>query len=44
MDSDGKIVEHRAIRDDLKFMLQLGLVKAGSPEYERFFKEWKEIE
>jgi steroid delta-isomerase-like uncharacterized protein len=44
MDSDGKILEHRAIRDDLKFMLQLGLIKAGSPEYERFFKEWKEIE
>jgi len=44
MDSDGKILEHRAIRDDLKFMLQLGLIKAGSLEYERFFKEWKEIE
>jgi steroid delta-isomerase-like uncharacterized protein len=44
IDSDGKIVEHRAIRDDLKFMLQLGLVKAGSVEYERFFKKWKEIE
>ncbi len=44
LDSDGKILEHRAIRDDLKFMLQLGLIKAGSPEYERFFKEWKEIE
>lgn len=44
MDSDGKILEHRAIRDDLKFMLQLELIKAGSPEYERFFKEWKEIE
>jgi steroid delta-isomerase-like uncharacterized protein len=44
IDSDGKIVEHRAIRDDLKFMLQLGLVKAGSAEYERFFKKWKEIE
>lgn len=44
MDSDGKILEHRAIRDDLKFMLQLGLIKAGSSEYERFFKEWKEIE
>ncbi len=44
MDSDGKILEHRAIRDDLKFMLQLGLIKADSPEYERFFKEWKEIE
>lgn len=44
MDSDGKILEHRAIRDDLKFMLQLELIKAGSPEYERLFKEWKEIE
>ncbi len=40
---DGKIIEHRAIRDDLKFMLQLGLVKAASPEYEKFFKTWKEI-
>jgi steroid delta-isomerase-like uncharacterized protein len=44
MDSDGKILEHRAIRDDLKFMLQLGLIRASSLEYERFFKEWKEIE
>ncbi|HEY7081078.1 MAG TPA: ester cyclase [Nitrososphaeraceae archaeon] len=40
---DGKIIEHRAIRDDLKFMLNLGLVKAVSPEYEKFFKAWKEI-
>lgn len=40
---DGKIIEHRAIRDDLKFMWQLGLVKAASPEYENFFKAWKEI-
>jgi predicted ester cyclase len=40
---DGKIIEHRAIRDDLKFMLQLGLVKAASPEYEKFFKGWKDI-
>ncbi|HET6640622.1 MAG TPA: ester cyclase [Nitrososphaeraceae archaeon] len=31
---NGKIIEHRAIRDDLKFMLQLGLVKASSIEYE----------
>jgi predicted ester cyclase len=44
MGSDGKIIEHRAIRDDLKFMMQLGLVKAGSSEYEKFFKTWKEIE
>lgn len=41
---DGKIIEHRAIRDDLKFMWQLGLVKAASQEYETFFKAWKEID
>ena len=40
---NGKIIEHRAIRDDLKFMLQLGLVKASSIEYEKFLKVWKEI-
>jgi nogalonic acid methyl ester cyclase / aklanonic acid methyl ester cyclase len=40
---DGKIVEHRAIRDDLKFMYQLGLVKPVSSEYEVFFKEWKGV-
>jgi steroid delta-isomerase-like uncharacterized protein len=40
---DGKIIEHRAIRDDLKFMLQLGLVKASSIEYEKFLMTWKEI-
>ena len=44
IDNDGKIIEHKAIRDDLKFMMELGLVKAGSPEYEKFFKAWKEIE
>jgi hypothetical protein len=38
-----KIIEHRAIRDDLKFMLHLGLVKAESPEYEKFFRTWNEI-
>lgn len=41
---DGKIIEHRAIRDDLKFMMQLGLVKATSSEYEKFFKTWKGVE
>jgi hypothetical protein len=44
IDNDGKIIEHKAIRDDLMFMMQLGLVKARSPEYEKFFKAWKEIE
>jgi steroid delta-isomerase-like uncharacterized protein len=41
---DGKIIEHRAIRDELKFMMQLGLVKATSSEYEKFFKTWKGVE
>jgi steroid delta-isomerase-like uncharacterized protein len=40
---DGKIVEHRAIRDDLKFMMQLGLVKPKSSEYEAYFKGWKGV-
>jgi predicted ester cyclase len=32
---DGKIIEHRAIRDDLKFMMQFGLVKAISSKHGR---------
>jgi len=40
---DRKIIEHRAIRDDLKFMMQLGLVKATSSECEKFFKTWKVV-
>ena len=38
---DGKIVEHRAIRDDLTFMMQLGIVSPASPEYEQLFQAWK---
>jgi predicted ester cyclase len=38
---DGKIVEHKAIRDDLTFMMQLGLVGPASPEYEQLFRAWK---
>ena len=41
--NDGKIVEHRAIRDDLKFMAQLGLVKPVFPEHGEFFKGWKGV-
>jgi steroid delta-isomerase-like uncharacterized protein len=37
---DGKIVEHKAIRDDLKFMMQLGVVKPAS-EFEPYIKGWK---
>ena len=37
---DGKIVEHKAIRDDLKFMMQLGVIKPAS-EFEPYIKGWK---
>ena len=37
---DGKIVEHRAIRDDLRFMMQLGAVRPA-PEFEPYIKGWK---
>jgi steroid delta-isomerase-like uncharacterized protein len=35
---DGKIVEHKAIRDDLTFLAQLGVVKPSSANYEPFFQ------
>ena len=35
---DGKIVEHKAIRDDLTFLAQLKVVGPTSPEYEPFFQ------
>jgi predicted ester cyclase len=38
---DGKIIEHKAIRDDLALMYQLGVVKAANLQYESFLKEWK---
>ena len=37
---DGKIVEHKAIRDDLSLMVQLGVVGPKS-EYESLFQAWK---
>jgi uncharacterized protein (TIGR02246 family)/steroid delta-isomerase-like uncharacterized protein len=39
--NDGKIVEHKAIRDDLTFMVQLGLVGPSSTQYEPLFQAWK---
>jgi predicted ester cyclase len=39
--NDGKVVEHKAIRDDLTFMMQLGIVGPASPEYEQLFQAWK---
>lgn len=41
---DGKITEHKAIRDDLALMYQLGVVKGTTPQYENFLKEWKRVE
>jgi steroid delta-isomerase-like uncharacterized protein len=38
IDEDGKIAEHKAIRDDLTFLAQLGVVKPSSAEYEPFFQ------
>lgn len=38
---DNKIVEHRAIRDDLSFMMQLDLVRPTYQEYEPLFQAWK---
>jgi uncharacterized protein (TIGR02246 family) len=39
--SNGKIVEHKAIRDDLTFMMQLGIVSPSSIKYEPLFQAWK---
>jgi predicted ester cyclase len=35
---NGKIVEHKAIRDDLSFLAQLGVIEPSSPEYAPFFQ------
>ena len=35
---DAKIVEHKAIRDDLRFLAQLGVIGPLSPEYQPFFQ------
>ena len=37
---DGKIVEHKAVRDDLSLMMQLGVV-APKAQYEPLFQAWK---
>jgi len=35
------IVEHKAIRDDLRFMMQLGVIGAATPQYESIIHAWK---
>jgi len=37
---DSKIVEHKAIRDDLSLMVQLG-VAGRTKQYEPLFQAWK---
>ncbi|MEP0824208.1 MAG: ester cyclase [Nitrososphaera sp.] len=38
--ADSKIVEHKAIRDDLRFMMQLGVIEPAK-KYEPIFQAWK---
>lgn len=38
---DGKISEHRAIRDDLALMYHLGVVRGTEPQYDQFLQEVK---
>ena len=39
--NDGKIVEHKAIRDDLALMFQLGVVSSAALQYGEFLQSWK---
>lgn len=39
--ADGKIAEHQAVRDDLRFMMQFAVIGAVSPQYEHIFNVWK---
>jgi predicted ester cyclase len=41
IDDDGMIAEHKAIRDDLSLMVQLGAAGPASPQYEVLFRAWK---
>jgi predicted ester cyclase len=38
---DGKLVVHKAIRDDLSLMMQLGAAGPSSQQYEPLFRTWK---
>lgn len=40
---DGKIAEHKAIRDDLALMYQLRVVNDSSLKYESSLKGWKVV-
>lgn len=38
---DAKISEHKAIRDDLTLMHQLGVVRSAGTQYDEFILSWK---
>jgi predicted ester cyclase len=38
VDDYGRIAEHKAIRDDLTFLAQLGVIEPSSPEFVSFFQ------
>ena len=42
--NDGRIVEYKAIRDDLTPTMQLGLVGLTSIQYEALFRAWQGLE
>jgi nogalonic acid methyl ester cyclase/aklanonic acid methyl ester cyclase len=39
--ADDKIAEHKAFRDDLSFLMQLGVIGAASQQYEPILNAWK---
>jgi len=43
MGDDGKIAEHKVIRDDLSLMVQLGVVGPKSAQYEPLFQACKRL-
>jgi predicted ester cyclase len=38
VDDYGRIAEHKAIRDDLTFLAQLGVIEPSSSEFVSFFR------
>jgi steroid delta-isomerase-like uncharacterized protein len=40
--ANGKIIEHRAFRDRLRFLIQVGVLGPSSPEYELVFQTLKD--
>jgi hypothetical protein len=36
-------VEYKVIHDDLKFMIQLCVIGAATPQYETIIRAWKDV-